>query len=356
MKSLSTTLLTASLLLLSAASDVARSASGGVRGPVLGYIFEENSRLLLPINGIPGAAHVATAVVLDFSPVVIEVSPNQDFALAVDAEGRLRLVDLAEPVPTSTVVSSALSGVERIFISPSAVSAVVYDRDAGIVQVLDGLPADASAAGEFAIGSLPGVLTALAVSDDGAVLAAIAERSGGSLYALVSDRDPIRVGPVRRVLGLSFAPRADDAVAADYDASEVLLINGVTTIGQVSVIASADDGITRPSFVAIAADGATAVAVIPSGVARVPLNGGPPELIDCACKPTTLSHLAGGAAFRLTEAVGSPIHLVDVASETRMLFVPAVPGVGQAARDPAAPAHLRVRDRGSRGWEFFELP
>ena len=257
MKSLSTTVLTASLLLLPAVSKVARSASGqGVRGPVLGYIFDENSRLLRPMNGIPGAAHVAAAVVLDFSPAVVEVSPNQDFALAVDVEGRLRLVDLAAPAPVSTVVEAAIAGVDRIFISPTGAAAAAYDRGAGVVQVFDGLPAAANAAGEFAVGSLPGVLTALAVSDDGAVLAAAAERSGGALYAFASDREPVRLGAVRRVLGMAFAPGADDAVAADYDAGEVLLIRGVTAAGQLSVIASADDGIERPSFAAIAADGA----------------------------------------------------------------------------------------------------
>ncbi len=350
MKSLSTTLLTASLLLLPAVAKVARSASGqGVRGPVMGYIFDENSRLLRPINGIPGAAHVAAAVVLDFSPAVVAVSPNQDFALAVDAEGRLRLVDLAAPAPTSTIVQAAIAGADRIFISPSGAAAAVYDRDTGRVQILDGLPAAANAAGEFAAGALPGVLTALAVSDSGAVLAAAAERSGGSLYALVADREPVRIGPVRRVLGLSFAPRADDAVAADYEASEVLLIRGVTTIGQISVIASADDGVTEPSFAAVAADGATAVAVVASGVARIPLNGGAPESIDCACKPTTLSPLAGGAAFRLTDALGSPIHLVEVRGETRMLFVPAATDVEQAAlAPPAAPVRAEVRARGGR--------
>ena len=349
MKSLSTTLLTASLLLLPAASKVARSASGqGVRGPVMGYVFDENSRLLRPINGIPGAAHVAAAVVLDFSPAVVAVSPNQDFALAVDAEGRLRLVDLTAPASVSTVVEAAIAGADRIFISPSGMAAAIYDRGAGIVQVIDGLPAAASAAETFAVGSLPGVLTALAVSDNGAVLAAAAERTGGSLYALVAGRDPARIGTVRRVLGLSFAPRTDDAVAADYDASEVLLIRGVTTIGQISVIASANDGVSKPSFAAVAADGATAVAVVPSGVARVPLNGGSPELLDCACKPTTLSPLAGGAAFRLTEAVGAPIHLVEVTGETRMLFVPAAADAAQAALAPAAPSRAGVRARGSR--------
>ena len=348
MKSLSTTLLTASLLLLPAASKVARSASGqGVRGPVLGYIFDKDSRLLRPINGIPGAAHVAAAVVLDFSPAVVEVSPNQDFALAVDAGGRLRLVDLAAPTPTSTVVESAIAGVDRVFISPSGAAAAAYDRGAGVVQVFDGLPAAADAAGEFTVASLPGVLTALAVSDGGAVLAAVAERSGGSIYTLVSDRAPARVGAVRRVLGMSFAPRADDAVAADYDAGEVLLIRGATTIRQVSVIASADDGIERPSFAAVAADGARAVVTVPSGAAAVPLAGGSPQSFDCACKPVTLSPLAGGAAFRLTEGLGAPIRLVEVAAETRMLFVPAAADVEQtAAAVSAAPS--RVRARGSR--------
>lgn len=347
MKSLSTTVLTASLLLLPAVSKVARSASGqGVRGPVLGYIFDENSRLLRPMNGIPGAAHVAAAVVLDFSPAVVEVSPNQNFALAVDVEGRLRLVDLAAPTPVSTVVEAAIAGVDRIFISPKGAAAAAYDRGAGVVQVFDGLPAAANAAGEFAVGSLPGVLTALAVSDDGAVLAAAAERSGGALYAFASDREPVRLGAVRRVLGMAFAPGADDAVAADYDAGEVLLIRGVTAAGQLSVIASADDGIERPSFAAVAADGATAVAAAPSGAVAIPLRGGSPQAIDCACKPTTLSPLAGGAAFRLTEGVGAPIRLIEIADEPRMLFVPAAADAEQAA--PAAPVRARARVRGRR--------
>ncbi len=346
MKSILTTLLLGSFLLLPAASDVRKSASDqGVRGPVLGYIFDGDSRLLRPINGIPGAAHVAGAIDLGFIPSVVEVSPKQDFALAIDSEGQLRLVNLTSPVPTSTVVNSAIVGGDRIFISPSGLAAAIYDRESKTVQLVEGLPSSANPTSDFAIAALPGVVTALAVSDNSTVLAAVAERSGGSLYSLVSDREPVRIAPIRRALGLSFVPRSDDALVADFDASEILLARNVSTLGQVSEIASADDGVLKPRSVAASSDGTRAVALVPNGVATMRLSGGAAELTTCACSPTTLSPLAGGSAFRLTEAVGGPIHLVEVASEIRMLFVPAALDVEPAELTSSAPTRTASRSR-----------
>ena len=346
MKSILATLLIGTFALLPAASNVTKSASEqGVRGPILGYIFDGNSRLLRPINGIPGAAHVAAAIDLGFTPSVVEVSPKQDFALAIDAEGQLRLVNLSAPVPTSTVVNSAIVGGDRIFISPSGLAAAIYDRESKTIQLVEGLPSSANPTQDFEIGALPGVITALAVSDNSTVLAAVAERSGGSLYSLVADREPVRLGPIRRALGLSFVPPSDDALVADFDANEILLVRNVTTLGQVSVIASADDGVLKPRAVAASADGTRAVALVPNGVATIRLSGGAAELTTCACSPTALSPLAGGSAFRLTEAVGAPIHVVEVATETRMLFVPAALDVEPTELTSSAPTRTASRSR-----------
>jgi len=200
------------------------------------------------------------------------------------------------------------------------------------------------------ISLLPGILTALAVNDRGdALLAAVSDRDSGSLYALTVGGQPRLVAPVTRVTAVRFLHNSSDAVAADYDANEVLLIRNVLTNPQPVVMASARDGVQRPVAVASSPDNQRIFAANsePGAVAVISPEGGAPELIACNCHATELSAVRGGSMFRLSSATTAPIMLLDASQpQARMLFIPPAEGTGEApVAEPGIPRGPRGRVR-----------
>src|ERR1051325_1641400 len=59
------------------------SESSGIRGPVMGYIFDAPQKAIRPINGIPGSSLVGRRLDVPFAVTAAAVSPNRDFVLAV---------------------------------------------------------------------------------------------------------------------------------------------------------------------------------------------------------------------------------------------------------------------------------
>jgi hypothetical protein len=215
------------------------------------------------------------------------------------------------------------------------------------VQLLTGLPKAPQSNGQLQLSALPGILTALAVNDRGdALLAAVSDRDSGSLYALAIGGQPRVVSPVTRVTAVRFLHNSNDAVAADYDANEVLLIRNVLTNPEPMVIASARDGVQRPVAVASSPGNQRIFAANsePGAVAVISPNGGAPQLIACDCRATELSAVRAGSMFRLSSATNGPIMLLDASgAEVRVLFIP--PAEGESETPGAEP----VVPRGPRG-------
>jgi len=322
--------------------------SGGIQGPVLGYVFDNRAKGIQPIQGIPGASRMGGLMALGVRFAVAEISPRQDYALGVEAaSGELKLVELGVSNPEAQPVTGGLGGADRIVLSAGGDSAAVYDRDSRTVQLLTGLPKAPKSNGRVELSSLPGILTALAVNDQGdALLAAVSERDSGSLYSLTVGGQPKLVSPVTRVMAVRFLHDSNDAIVADYDANEVLLIRNVLTNPEPLVMASARDGVQRPVAVASSPDNQRIFAANsePGAVAVISPEGGAPELIACNCRATELSAVRGGSMFRLSSATNAPIMLLDASQpEARMLFIP--PAEGGSETSVAKP----VVPRGPRG-------
>lgn len=325
--------------------------NGGIHGPVMGYVFDSRAQGIQPIQGIPGASRVGGLMALGVRFAVAEISPRQDYALGVEAaSGELRLVELGVPNPAARAVAGGIDGADRIVLSAGGDSAAVYDRDSRTVHLLAGLPKNPKVNGSVELSSLPGILTALAVNDRGdAILAAVSSGDAGSLYALMVGEQPRLVAPVTRVTAVRFLHNSSDAVAADYDANEVLLIRNVLTNPEPIVIASARDGVQRPVAVASSPDNKRIFAANsePGAVAVISPEGGAPEMIACNCRATELSAVRGGAMFRLSSATNAPIMLLDASQpEARMLFIPPADGGSETpVAEPVLPRGPRGRVR-----------
>ena len=330
-----------------AGEQAATSPDGPIQGPVLGYTFDPSRGALHPIRGILGSSYVADPMSLGFSVRVAAVSPRHNYVLAVDnVSGEVKVVDVAVFPVVATPIPGA-DAADRIVLSPRGDAAALYSRGRRTIQFISGLPTNPSVAGSVDLSSLDGVITAFAISDDGEVsLVATSGRSGGSVYTLKSGQDPRPIITVSRVLALAFVERSHDAVIADHDKSEVLLVEQVDGNAQPVSLASGNDGIVRPNAIVATADGERALVASSDSrrVAFVPLGGGPTEFVSCRCKPTTLTRLNGNSIFQLTSESGQPLFVLDASrAEARILFVPPNQP-SQPSTDPAprrAPAAAR---------------
>ncbi len=297
----------------------------GLQAPVLGYVFDAENGALHRVNGIAGASSIGPAI--DVGAVLAQavVSPSLEFVMARNQEQEFVVVDLTATQPAVVALQDALQGADGVLFSPSGNRAALYASGSGALQLLEGLPQAPRAGETLELGAAAGAWTAFAISDLGIVLAASSEPGGGSLFMLSAGSAPIRIGGVQSVSDLAFFAGSNDAVAADSGASEVVLIRDVVAWRQFSVLSSASDNLGNPFEIAATADGAFVVGAVAGGVATIPLSGGAPLVTTCACAPTILDPLAGGDVFQLTEDIRSPVQIVEISAQPRMLVIPALP-------------------------------
>ena len=314
-----------------------------ITGPTLGYVFDRENRALLPILGIPGAAHIGAAMALPFQPVALEVAPGHKLALAVDSEGVLHGIDLSRAQPTHQVMPVQIVGPTLMAFSPQGRAAAVYDRGSERIFVLKGETALTTVATPIELGDLEGVLTRLAISDDAEVLAgALADRTqplrarstgGVSLFSMSSSGAAVQIGRLGGVSSINFVPESHEILVVDDSRQEVLVAKGLDSHPSISVLATARDGLEGPRIVTVDGDLGQAIVTLEGteGLALVPLAGGPPQFVECACKPQELSRLRGKSLYRITSNPRRPIFLLDVSiispdgltSIPTVIFVPA---------------------------------
>ncbi len=320
-----------------------------VEGPVLGYIFDRQTQLLWRLLGIAGASQMAPAFPFEVHLGRLEVSSQPKYGFGFESgTGEAHLYDLSGAELVEIETSGLDSGIDRIVLSPSGEAAGLYNRQTKQVQIVTGLPDDPQARGRASVETVPGVLAALAISDDGeSVLAGVSAEGGGSVYLVGPQQSPRSILPVGRPSSIAFLHGSSDAVVADYDRNEVLLVRDVRGAAQATVLGGERESILRPVAVAASADNERVFAASSqtNQVVILPANGDSPNLVTCECQPSRLKALAGNAVFRITGASASPVMLLDADHESngqpapRIVFVP--PGDALMAPSPApAPPRL----------------
>lgn len=327
-------------VLLLASLPAVSGGDSAVAGPVLGYLWDQAASGLRPIFGIPGSSVLGAPLNTGARLAWAEVSPRQNYALGVSSDlQRLILLDLRSDAPSSLDIGAAGSSTaglnpERIVISSSGAWAGLYYSDSRLVQIFSGLPDAPALAGTTDLSSLPGVLTAIAISDQGGlVLAAVSQGETGSLFAISPGATPRFVGAVGRASALSFVDGSLDAVIADYGRNEIVMIRNVTGDAGRLVLAGPNDGISKPVAISAESNGQRVFAAVETGVVVLGA-GGQPALLPCLCSPSGLYRLQGSSVFRLNEPSGNPLLLLDAGvGGPRVLFVAS--GGSAASPQPA---------------------
>jgi DNA-binding beta-propeller fold protein YncE len=301
------------------AQDVQRIA-----GPVLGFSVDQTAGIR-PILGLPGAATLGQPVISATGLEGVTLSPARDYALALLARGREVVLLKNLRSTAGAAVLDVVPGPSRIVISPSGDAAVLYYAETERVQVLAGLPDSPSVSWSLDLSGLSGNPAALAVSDGGRAVLIAPAGEPASVWLATADVGQRFLYTAAGSPSLAFLVGSLDAAIADGAAGAVVLVRDPAGQPQVTQIGGQAEGVSHPLAIAASQDNSKIFVANaqPAGVVSLSLTGEDPVTQPCACTLTGLERMAGGTAFRLNEAGGGPIWVLDAGGPTmRVVFVP----------------------------------
>jgi len=298
----------------------AAGQTSALRGPWLGMLSDPESGSLRPLRGFPGAATLGPALSLPAQLDLVRASQRAGFALGIDRKDGSVVEVTASVARKLTAVAPAP---DEIAFSPAGTRAALFYSGQGEVHVFSGFPSTPMRTATLNFATLPGPLAALAVSDDGLVLAACSTGAGSSVIYGAEKLKPVAaaVFTARRVSALAFLGASRDALVADAAADVVYRLRNTSGVA----VAAAADGVSQPVALASSADGSRAV-VANSGAAPLlvlDFESGRHSTFACPCRTVAAEPLAGNAVFRLTAPGASQLWLLDAERpDPRLFFVP----------------------------------
>ena len=302
-----------------AGSAAAQSGSTPITQPVLGLVFDAGAQTVRALTGIPAASQLGGP--LDGTPLsAVAIAPGQGYALALEnGTGAALLVSQSGRQP----LAGGRAGAQLAAVSPLGTAAALYYGDTGKASILTGLPDAPQTLREI---TLDGAPSAMAVSDDGAALAAVISLAanestvfsylaGSAGQALLSDR---RFPSLEFVSGGTSLVMATQAAVYLYQSHQGL-----------QLLTDQRDGVANVVGAAASADGARVFISMQSGqVAIRDLASSTQTLLTCSCQPVGMWRLRGKAVFRLNDPGTGPLWVVDGDGVApRILFV-AMPAGG----------------------------
>jgi len=325
----------------SSPSTVAAIAPGGLQ---LGYVWQKDSQNLYPVVGVTGSARLGDGVLPTNVPVAVAAAvqgPNASWAVALDQDGTLRELNLSTGLTSTLAAHIPLDS--ALVLSPAGSAAALGSASAHSVSVVTGLPS----AARITTLMLPGgVLSGVAVSDAGTVIAGIS-RPGSAIteVTLISETHPALVlGNVQGWGGAAFVPAAvtgsggEAAVFADSASAQVSYTANLSGASPAVLLLASGGLLHAPNAVGVSASGKWTY-VSDNGkhqVVRLSLiePASPPSAIACGCNPQLMAPQTTDGIFALTGgSSGQPSWLLDTrVAEARTFFVPALAaGTGPAA-------------------------
>ena len=303
-----------------------------IRGPVSGFVFDERTRSLRPVNGLPGAALLGEPVPLTLPIQSAVASRNGNFALAVGSGDQPQIFvirALDGDAPQMISLGAVASSFEKLVMNELETVAALYSRDAGRILVITGIPDNPAISRVIDVSSLPGALTALAVSSDGAeVLVGMADETSGAIYLLrnsSSGQDTRLLHAMPSPSAVAFLHSGADVVASDRASNRIVLIRAIRDSAERLVLADAESGIQAPSGVQALNDG-KAIVVVNSGndtVTVINLEAGSVlSTISVPGHATRCDKIGSGSLMVLNEPGAAPLLLLEFDGGPKISFVP----------------------------------
>lgn len=310
-------------LIVSAAVAPLVLCATSLRSPVSGYLFDAEKGVIRPLNGLPGSAMLGGVMEAPERMAKVFFSPRQNAALAVSASKQLYYVTLDGQTAVFTPLGDLEMDVDLAAFRPDGRSAAVFEAATRRIRPLTGLPG-APAAGDVAVLDVAGEVAALAL-DPSARTLAVAARTGESaaVYAVsIASGAAEFVSDAISVDSLSFS-QAGELLFTDRGADRVMTASASASGWRVSVVADGRDGLAGPA----GAEFAMGAVVILAGSEVVVQQGGTLTRLALPVRAKKLTPMAAPGLLYL-EASGeplgaSPLHLIELAGQARVVFVPA---------------------------------
>jgi hypothetical protein len=301
---------------IAAASLAAASDSGGVAGPLAGFVFDRGAGVIRRIEGLPGAARIGAPVTIPFAVSLVAAAGRRDYALAVPASGgALALVrGLRAESPELVEIPAAIEP-SAIAIAASGDAAILYSAAARRLQFVEGLPTAPRALDSI---DLAAIDSASAIAVDAAGRSALIASGDGQIYRVRRDSGPVPIARLAGASSLSFLPGRDAALAASAETGDVLLLDGLD--GSLSI--RSIGGVSARAVQAL--DNRTAAVISGDGqLASIDLEAGSVEWIPLAAAAESFDPI-DRSLFVLNRAGDGPLVLFDAANGRSAWFVPPV--------------------------------
>jgi hypothetical protein len=314
-----------------AGSSAASAEVAAASQPLLGYTWDSAHAGFRTMLGVPGAATLSNTLVTEgaFRSAVLCLRKN--YALLTNSSGSIYVVSLPDGEPlqvTPQVVSN-----QRIVVSPSCSTALVYATGSSSAALITGLPSTPELK-SLNFGAAPSIVGA-AAGDLGDLLLASGQPDGSvSVQLLPASGGMSILVTLQRYGAMAFATGGTTALLADAGANKVLMVSPSATAVNSVVLASSSDGVSLPFAIASSADGRQAVIANRTGtpLLRVALAANSaPVKVACSCQPSELIPLAGNAVFQVSDLSSGTIYALDgTPAIPRTVFIPASKNVSAA--------------------------
>ncbi len=314
------------------------AASAGVAAasqPILGYTWDSAHGDFRALLGVPGAASLSNSSVTKgaFSSAILCL--RKSYALLTNSSGSIYVASLPDGEPIQ--VSPEVVNNQRIVVSPSCSTALVYAPGVSSAGLITGLPSAPELRPlNFAAAAS---IVAAAVGDLGDVLLASSQPDGSaSVQLLPASGGTSTLATLQRYGAMAFASGGTTALLADSGANRVLMVSPSATGVSAVLLASSSDGVSLPFAIASSADGRQAVIANRTGtpLLRVTLAANSaPAKVPCPCQPSELIPLAGNAVFQLSDLSSGTIYALDgTPAIPRTVFIPASKTVSSGGLSP----------------------
>jgi hypothetical protein len=297
----------------------------GLRGPVTGFVRNQTSHTVRPVNGMPGAAVLGQPLELPFG-LLQSAARSRDVVVGISDETphRATIVRIVDGAATAAAIDGSLTGADGLVLSGSGTAAAIYTADT--LQVIAGLPNAPQAGAAIA---LPGAVSAAAVSDDGTVVlfASVAPGAAG-LYRSLDGAAAVQIGGNGGITALEILNGGRDAAALDATARQVSLIADVRNSAAPILLADAETGVDSPVALAATRDGR--LLVVANRESRTALlvdvtSAAAPRAIAVGGQTGGCVRIGQEDVFLLSEVPASPLYVLDLndlAGNGRVFFVP----------------------------------
>lgn len=288
--------------------------------PLLGYAYDPLYSRILRVSGVPGAALFDGAIAVEPRVAAVFVAPAGAHAIAAEPDQEPLLLRWPEGRLTMSPLPGGLAEPSVVY-SASGSTAALHTGPAGLVQVWTGLPAAPRLAAVRHMG-FDGVLTAIAVSEQGDVAAGITI-AGYSMALLLGEGSGRVLASGGRFSALAFSPDSSELLAADAEQDQVWVLQTRSVNPSPKSVASKPDGVDEPVAAAWSYDGSRKIIAERDGKVLEIDGAGVIRTADCECRIDGLHRLAGNSVFRLVDPPKGRTPVFDGDAEApRIVYLP----------------------------------